>query len=257
MACYLGNKKVSPVRILTKPSVLREVNSSNVFGMPSTSVDIILPDKATDIGDYALYYGYYYATGINKFSSNNVTTITGNSALNRAFQYSSITEADMSKVQTVSGTAALQYAFANSDIESLDLSSLVTLSSSAAYMCNNSSSLASVNLENLETISASSAFQYAFYKSIITEMHFKKLKTLTVASVFSYAFGYCENLTLYFEALTTSSFGSNTNQLTSMFGSGKNNTVHFPSNLSSLSWITTSRLAGTNTTILFDLPATE
>ena len=63
-----------------------------------------------------------------------------------------------------------------------------------------------------------------------------------------------------FPALKSTSFGSRTNQFNNMLSIVTGCTVHFPSNLESVigSWSdVTSGFGGTNTTVLFDLPATE
>lgn len=74
------------------------------------------------------------------------------------------------------------------------------------------------------------------------------------------AFTDCTSLTtLSFPALTSTSFGSYTNQFNYMLKGVTGCTVHFPSNLQSVigSWSSvTSGFGGTNTTVLFDLPAT-
>lgn len=65
---------------------------------------------------------------------------------------------------------------------------------------------------------------------------------------------------LYFNSLTSSSFGSYTNQFSNMLSGVTGCTVHFPSNLQSVigSWAdVTNGFGGTNTIVLFDLPATE
>lgn len=62
-----------------------------------------------------------------------------------------------------------------------------------------------------------------------------------------------------FPSLNSSSFGSYTNQFDNMLRGVTGCTVHFPSNLQSVigSWSSvTSGFGGTNTTVLFDLPAT-
>jgi hypothetical protein len=75
-----------------------------------------------------------------------------------------------------------------------------------------------------------------------------------------YAFQGCTKLkTLSFPALTSNSFGSYTNQFNNMLSGVTGCKVHFPSNLQSVigSWSSvTSGFTGTNTTVLFDLPAT-
>ena len=102
--------------------------------------------------------------------------------------------------------------------------------SSAFYSC---TGLTSVDLSSLTTVSGSYAMQYAFQYSSLTS--------------------------LSFPALTSTSFGSYTNQFNSMLYGVTGCTVHFPSNLQSVigSWSSvTSGFGGTNTTVLFDLPAT-
>ena len=66
--------------------------------------------------------------------------------------------------------------------------------------------------------------------------------------------------TLSFPALTSNSFGTNTDQFNSMLSNCENVTVHFPSNLQSVigDWQDVlNGFGGTNTTVLFDLPATS
>ena len=96
-------------------------------------------------------------------------------------------------------------------------------------------SLTSVDLSSLTTISGDRSLYYAFYD--------------------------CTSLTeLLFPALTSNSFGSYKNQFNYMLSSVTGCTVHFPSNLESVigSWSDVkSGFGGTNTTVLFDLPATE
>lgn len=65
--------------------------------------------------------------------------------------------------------------------------------------------------------------------------------------------------TLSFNSLNSNSFGSYTDQFNNMLRYQTNCTVHFPSNLQSVigNWSSvTSGFGGTNTTVLFDLPAT-
>jgi hypothetical protein len=70
----------------------------------------------------------------------------------------------------------------------------------------------------------------------------------------------CTGLTsLSFPALTSTSFGRYTNQFNGMLSGVTGCTVHFPSNLQSVigSWSdVTAGFGGTNTTVLWDLPAT-
>ena len=75
-----------------------------------------------------------------------------------------------------------------------------------------------------------------------------------------YAFYNCTSLTsISFPALNSNSFGSYRDQFYRMLSGVTGCTVHFPSNLESVigSWSdVTNGFGGTNTTVLFDLPAT-
>jgi hypothetical protein len=122
--------------------------------------------------------------------------------------------------------------------------------------------LTSISFPNLTTISGSSAMSSAFNScDSLTSAEFPNLTTVSGSMCMIYIFGWCKNLTsISFPALTSTSFGSYTNQFASMLGGVTGCTVHFPSNLESVigEWSTvTSGFSGTNTVVLFDLPATE
>ena len=102
---------------------------------------------------------------------------------------------------------------------------------------------------------------YAFYNCTnLTSVDLSSLTTLSGSQAMSQAFYGCTGLTsLSFPALTSTSFGSYTNQFNSMLSGVTGCTVHFPSNLQSVigSWSSvTAGFGGTNTTVLYDLPAT-
>jgi len=166
------------------------------------------------------------------------------------------------------GNYALYYAFYGcTGLTSVDLSSLTTVSGDfplyyAFYGC---TGLTSVDLSSLTTVSGSSALNNAFHGCKgLTSVNFSSLITLLSTGSFNPALGgtfrNCISLqTLSFPALTSTSFGSYTNQFNSMLSGVTGCTVHFPSNLQSIigSWSSvTSGFGGTNTTVLFDLPAT-
>ena len=127
----------------------------------------------------------------------------------------------------------------------------------------------SVNpIPNVETIAGLQAMYAAFYGASFSSFSFEKLSSLitsrvgvSLGSTLRNCFQNCTNLTtLSFPALTSQSFGDKTNHFNSMLSGCSNVTVHFPSNLQSVigSWSdVTNGFGGTNTTVLFDLPATE
>ena len=158
----------------------------------------------------------------------------------------------------------LAYAFYGcTSLTSVDLSSLTTVSGfSAMYAAfRDCTGLTSVDLSNLTTVSGPYAMQYAFNGcTSLTSVDLSSLTTVRSNQAMYHAFDGCTSLTtLSFPALTSTSFGSNTNQFDNMLSSVTGCTVHFPSNLQSVigSWSSvTSGFGGTNTTVLFDLPAT-
>lgn len=189
----------------------REVSTTGVYQMPTQSFTFKLPSNATDIGVYAMYYAFYYCTGLTSVDFSSLTTISGHHAMYYAFYYcTSLTNVDFSSLTTISGYYAMLSAFS---------------------YCRN---LTSVNFSSLSTINSDEAMSNTFRN--------------------------CTGLTnISFPALTSSGFGSYTNQFHNMLQGVTGCVVHFPSNLQAVigSWSdVTKGFGGTNTTVLFDLPAT-
>ena len=196
----------------------------------------------TNVGHYILYYAYYNNTSISgTVDMSDLTTISGNYACRDMFTGCiGITSVDLSGLTTVSGVSACQNMFQGcTGITSIDLSGLTTVSgggtNSCIYMFKGCTGITSVDLSGLTTISSSGVCQYMFQN--------------------------CTSLTtLSFPSLTSNSFDSYTSQFNNMLQGVTGCTVHFPSNLQSVigSWASvTSGFGGTNTTVLFDLPATN
>ena len=276
-----------------KPLVInREVDANGKYIIPTTSFTFSLPNNAIDLGNYALYYAFQNCTGLTSIDLSSLTTVSGSSALYYAFRNcTGLTSIDLSSLTTVSGSSALYYAFQNcTGLTSIDLSSLTTISSGSAfsYAFQNCTGLTSVNLSSLTTLSGSLALQTAFYGCTgLTSVDLSSLTQASGSGAFSSAFYGCTGLTsvdlssltqasgsvafrgafngcirlttLSFPALISTAFGSNTNQFNNMLSGVTGCTVHFPSNLQSVigSWSdVTAGFGGTNTTVLFDLPAT-
>ena len=208
------------------------------YSLPTTSFTFSLPSNATDVDSYTMYYAFYNCTGLTSVDLSSLTIISGSQAMNGAFHgCTALTSVDLSSLTTVSGNYAMYHIFEGcTGLTSVGLSNLTTVSGSYAmsYVFDNCTGLTSVDLSSLTTISGSNAMQFAFDGCT-------KLKTLS------------------FPALTSNSFDSNTSQFNNMLKNVTGCTVHFPSNLQSVigSWSSvTSGFSGTNTTVLFDLPAT-
>ena len=216
-------------------SIPREVSSDGRYQMPANNFTFSLPANATNLGPYALAYAFRDCTGLTSVDLSSLTTVSGTYALNYAFcNCTGLTSVDLSSLTKVSGTYALQYAFRG---------------------C---TKLTSVDLSSLTTVSGTNALQYAFPSCTkLTSVNLSSLAKMSGSQVLNYAFRDCTSLTsLSFPALTTSSFGSATNQFNNMLYGVRGCTVHFPASIQSTigNWTSVQNgFGGTNTTVLFDL----
>ena len=183
----------------------------------------------------------------------------------------------LSYTETTIGNWNFNSAYANdTTILGLILNSITTINTqylqspyALSGFCYNATNLKYVYLKNLQTItgegsSAGGQLRNAFEKTNIEEISFDSLSSINVTRSSAYIFQYmvqdCTKIkNIYFKALNSSSFGSYTIQFNNMLYRVTGCTVHFPSNLQSVigSWTSvTAGFGGTNTTVLFDLPAT-
>ena len=219
------------------------------------------------IGPNQLYNAYYNNTSISGAvdMSDLITVNTANAAQGAFFQCTGITSVDLSSLTTISGQYAFYQAFQScTGITSVDLSSLTTISGSSACsnMFDGCTGITSVDLSSLTLIySYSGLSNFCSNNTLLTNVDLSSLTTVTSGSIFYQAFANCASLTsISFPSLNINSFGSYTNQFNKMLNGVTGCTVHFPSNLQSVigSWAdVTAGFGGTNTTVLFDLPATN
>lgn len=226
----------------------------------------------TDIDDYVFAYAYYKCTSFTSDQTADLryfTTVNGNSACLSMFESSNIKSINLSGLTYVYGSNSFyQFAY-SSGLQTLDISNLRQIGLSASDTKSSTFlrafagcySLSSINLSNLIAIYHQYCFQAAFQSTGLTSVSFTSLTTIPKPGIFFQTFGSCSSLTsLSFPALTSTSFGSYTNQFQNMLSGVTGCTVHFPSNLQSVigSWSDVlAGFSGTNTTVLFDLPATE
>ena len=147
-------------------------------------------------------------------------------------------------------------------VDIIVLTNLETISgANACYsMFHSCTSLTDIELRNLKTINEFNYYMFAFCTGITTA-EFDSLNSLPSPNSALYRmFWRCTNLkNIYFPALKSTSFGG-TSAFNQMLQDVTGCTVHFPSNLQSVigSWSdVTGGFGGTNTTVLFDLPATN
>lgn len=229
-----------------------------------TSVD--LSSLTTISGQYAFYQAFQNCTGITNVDLSSLTTISGAQGCQNMFNGSGITGVlDLSSLMYAYASNACYYMFKNcTGITSVDLSGLTTLSGSQAcgYMFQGCTGITSVDLSSLTLIySYSGLSNFCSNNTLLTNVDLSSLTTVSSGSIFYQAFANCTSLTtISFPSLNTNSFGSSTNQFSNMLQDVTGCTVHFPSNLQSVigSWAdVTAGFGGTNTTVLFDLPATN
>ena len=287
----IGSQKVCPAveTIDQDVIILREVSPQGKFQKPTSSFTFSLPNTATDADKNALYCAFENCTTLTSVDLSNLTTVSGAGALMWAFgNCTNLTSINLRNLTSVSGNTAFYGAFYGCSIVSLDLPNLTSIGPSGFNTTFSSCpNLTSVNLSSLTTLSGSFSLIRAFslcpnLSSVdlsnlttvgdyaldstfsnctsLVSMTFPKLTGLTGRNALYNIFGRCTSLiSVSFPALTSTSFGSYTDQFNRMLYQVNGCTVHFPSNLQSIigSWSdVVAGFGGTNTVILFDLPAT-
>ena len=191
----------------------REISSSGVYQIPSSSFTFSLPDNATNLGNYALNYAFYNSSGLTSVNLSNLTTVSGGSAMNSAFyNCTGLTSVDLSSLTTVSGNSAMNNAFYNcTGLTSVDLSSLTTVSGNSA-MSNafkSCTGLTSVDLSNLTTVSGNSAMNSAFNNCTgLTSANFSNLRQIGSDTTKNQDYGQLNGCFNYCNKMTELSFPS-------------------------------------------------
>lgn len=250
-------------------SLLGDTNAGGVLQLPSEQTDLVFTG-VTDISSYALYYRFN-RTNVKSVSFTDLTTVSGYYGNAYAFAFcDSLTLVSLPNLTTVSGDYGC-YSMFNFDynITSVSLPKLKTVSGQYAMgsflgYCN----ITTLSLPELEEASGNRSLSSLCSScSLLETVYFLKLSNVSGQYVFSGAFSATNRLTdIYFNALTTASFGSYINQFNNMFNSLTASTsgaftIHFPSNLSStISGLTGYPNFGATAgrlTLAFDLPATS
>jgi len=204
-------------------------------------VDTGIPATVTSLTHSGYYCTFQNCKGLKSTGLQNITSIAYNEALNSTFYgCSNLKSTGLNNLQSVLNYYACGSTFSNTKITDPEL-------------------------DSLETISGESGCNSMFYDNVgIDIMSFPRLSTLSSSSALnsflstwnsSDAYKYSVKK-VYFPSLTSSSFGSYTNQFNYFLNYRYNVEVHFPVGLNSTigSWSDiTNGMNGTNTSILFDL----
>ena len=280
------DKAIANVQVPTTAPAYYIEKTKDANGKAQNSLHLMDLSTFTDVGENVFAYAYSGNTGITgAIDFGSLTTVSGNNGCSNMFaRCTGITSVDLSSLTTVSGQSGCGYMFLGctgitgaldlsslttvsnvfgctnmfagcTGITSVDLSSLTTVTGGqdgCNQMFYNCTGLTSVDLSSLTTVSGYFACQNMFSGCTgLTSIDLSSLKTVSGASGCSQMFSGCTGLTtLSFPALKTVYNGQVfVNMLHGVTGC----TVHFPSNLSSYNF----NCGGTNTTVLYDLPATE
>ncbi len=259
---------------------------SNVTGTVNLSSAINIEEGA--------FYQAFYQTNITSVNLHNLSSVTTWNAFYGAFQNcfsiqsvdltslttisggygcywmfagcQGLTTVDLSHITSISGEATCQRMFFNCTglTGKIDLSSLTTMNGTIGYgvcngmfeWCNN---ITEVDLSNLEEILGSDANNMFSNCRSLSSVDLSSLRTVYSMGG---AFSQCLSLTsLSFPSLTSTGLIHPYHQeFTNMLSDVTGCTVHFPSNLQSTmsSWSDViNGFGGTNTIVLFDLPATS
>lgn len=208
------------------------------------SGELIPSTTATTIMDFTgvtkltlqglLQYAYRNNTAISgTVDMSDLERITGANACSNMFSgCTNITGADLGSLTTVTASYGCAYMFQNSGITSLDVGSLQTIAGFGCYfMCAGCSGLTSVVFSSLTSVGG-----YGL----------------------SRAFDSCNNISLSFPAITSSS----SLDFASMCQGASGVVLHFPSNVQTLieslgGYSATAPFGAISGTVLFDLPATS
>lgn len=237
-------------------------------GTQNTVKSASFPDLETISGANS-FASTFSQTGIESISFPKLKTISGNYSCQGLCNGSSsgisagngkgLKSVTFPSLESISGNNTLALAFSeNSNLTSCSFPSLKTWSGGSSTLFSNTG-IEQTEMPELEEISTNFFYVYKNAKKLKTAT-FPKLKTISSFAL-NGSFEGCSTLeSVSFGGLRSSSFSSPYAYFANMLKNLSNVTVHFPSNLQSVigSWSdVTNGFGGTNTTVLYDLPATE
>ena len=221
---YIGSTKVCPVVVVNSP-------------LPAEYFTFKFPDSLTELED--------------EISFSDAT-----------FPFSGVV-VDFNKISSISGDYAVSMFLPSSKTLILkNINSITSITGSACFsgFCN-SATLAQgyedIYFGELTTVGQQSLGQAFTYWTNISSIHFDKLTSIAKNAFYGMLQG-CSGVGVYFPAVTSTTL-SVVDCLNRIANSASNITLHFPSNVSSAVETLTGypNFNGTNTTILYDLEATE
>lgn len=225
----------------------------NNLAYTAANMDTAFLGTLSGVTGCTVHFPAEWATAMANYS--NITNGLGGTNTTVLFDLPNVTTLDLSCIKEISITELFKDFAANNyfpNITSVDLSELTTVSgnTACARMFSGCTAITSVDFSKLTTVSGYACLESMFRGCTgLTGVNFPALTTISMNNSFQYMFQNCTNLTsVSFPALTTVVNAAFLYMLDGVTGC----TVHFPSNLSSYNF----NCGGTNTTVLYDLPAT-
>ena len=239
----------------------REVDANGKLTIPTSST-FVLDNSVKDIGLRAFQHAFSNDTSLQTADLSSLKGLSGDYSMYYSFSdCTNLASVDFRNLETITGTGVLQYCFQNcTHLSSANFSKLTSIVQNGfTQVFRDCTLLNNIEFPVLTTLSRRS-FQYAFYNNNYQGSITIRFTSLTHIEdqnqVFqSMLYGH-NNSVIYFPALTSSSFGSGTQQFSGMLSDATNTTVHFPASIQTTigSWSdVTNGFGGTNTTVLFDL----
>lgn len=281
-----ANNKAYPVNNIIDFSGVEDVANGTFLGLYKrgdgyrTLLDIATLDLSSLIhitGDSAFDDAFYNTYGYSKIDMSNLVYI-GNSGINYScrnmfyiyygsIDQMSLQEVDLRNLEAIDGYFSCSYMFFyQKKLTTINFSKLKTIGVRGSYCCNHMfnscTNLETIDLSALEKITNDHSCCYMFSNcSKLANVDLSSLEEISGDCCLNCAFNNCTSLTtLSFPALKSSGINVNRGQFGAMLNGVTGCTVHFPSNLQAVigSWGDVANgFGGINTTVLFDLPATE
>lgn len=248
----------------------RGVDSNGVYGYPTTNFSFTIPSNATSLKSGVFKEIFKDCTTITSVDLSSLTELTGTETLEGFCENcSSLTSVDLSNVVTINGSGVMDRAFYGTSLSgALDLSSLQTVSGTVLTSTfANCPNISSIDLSSLTTLSTGVSMNGTFGLSNnptsplpLTSVTFTSLATVNGTAPMRNIFQRRDGLTINFPAFNSNTFGVQTTYLDNIVAGAVGCTVHFPSNMQAIigNWNSVQNgFGGTNTTVLWDLPATN
>ena len=253
----------------TIDNLLGNVDANGVLQLPTAPSGDIVFSGIKDIVSKGLYYRFYALSDITGTVSfpdlENLTTLE---CCLSSFQNTKTSSISFPKLKTISGSDAMRNMFNGTNVINVEFPELTTVSSINGFrqVFQNCYLLETLLLPKLQTVSGSYGMSHLLYNTNVSILSFPNLSDLSGSYALNLMLQNCPRISsISFPSLTTSSFGSYTNQFNNIFSSTSGSTsraitMHFPSNISStISGLTGYPNFGASSgrlTLAFDLPAT-